>query len=229
LQGNFSFAHVSDDNYFLNPQSTSLHKFEDNQPNILLNVFGTYHFPEFRGKSMLVREPLGGWALHGVLRAYNGSLINNPGAVGSGGGTGGSQYGTSQTYVQLQNPKMSHNTYGQFFNNCYINQAGTVVGPSTCQSNPAFQQTWQFTLNTLTPYMDVRQRVHPLYDFSLFKQFPIHESDNFEIRGEFFNAFNTPNFGSPGTTPTSSSSYGIVTMTQQNDPRLIQLTARFNF
>jgi xanthine/uracil permease len=75
---------------------------------------------------------------------------------------------------------------------------------------------------------DVRQLVHPLMDLSLFKKFQLHESLNFEIRGEFFNVLNTPNFGGPGTTP-GSSNYGVVTLTQTNDPRLTQLTARLNF
>jgi hypothetical protein len=75
---------------------------------------------------------------------------------------------------------------------------------------------------------DVRQRVHPLFDFTLFKQFQLYESLNFEIRGEFFNLFNTPNFGGPNTS-LGSASYGIVTLTQANDPRLTQLTARLNF
>jgi hypothetical protein len=74
----------------------------------------------------------------------------------------------------------------------------------------------------------VRTRVHPLADASLFKKFPIHESATFEIRGEFFNVLNTPNFGGPGTTP-GSTSYGVVGLNEANDARIGQLTARFNF
>ena len=59
-------------------------------------------------------------------------------------------------------------------------------------------------------------------DLSLFKIFPIHESTTFEIRGEFFNILNTPNFGSPGT-GLGSSSWGVVTLTQANDARIGQL------
>jgi hypothetical protein len=96
-------------------------------------------------------------------------------------------------------------------------------------STPAYQQHLNFTFNNIGPYMNgVRQRVHPLVDLSLFKQFKIKERTSFEIRGEFFNVLNTPNFGGPGNS-TGTSTYGLVTLTQANDPRLTQLTARINF
>jgi hypothetical protein len=76
--------------------------------------------------------------------------------------------------------------------------------------------------------LNIRQRIHPLVDASLFKQFQIREGTSFEIRGEFFNVFNTPNFGGPGT-GLGSSTFGVVTLTQANDARIGQLTARINF
>jgi hypothetical protein len=74
----------------------------------------------------------------------------------------------------------------------------------------------------------IRTIVHPLADASLFKKFPIHENATFEIRGEFFNVLNTPNFGGPGATP-GGTTYGVVTLNEANDARIGQLTARFNF
>jgi hypothetical protein len=178
---------------------------------------------------------LGGWKLQSVLRMADGTLINNPGS------TGGSQYGTSTTYTQLRKPKTATRSYVRYFNTCWQNAAGalqytTVSGTgaivpgcdSTNNNLPAFAQNANFTLNNIGPYMNLRQLVHPLMDLSLFKQFKIHESANFEIRGEFFNVLNTPNFGGPGTGP-GTSTWGFVTQTQANDPRLTQLTARINF
>jgi hypothetical protein len=241
VQGNLTYSKIMDQNVFLNPQATTPFRFEDPQPNILSNFWGTYHFPELGGKPLIEREALGGWKLQGVLRADNATLIANPGSVGSSGNTGGSQYGTSQTYTELQNPKASYRSYTRYFNTCYENSSGalvytTVSGSgaivpgcdSTNNNVPAYRANPEFTLNSLGPYMNVRELVHPLLDVSLFKTFKIHESTSFEIRGEFFNALNTPNFGGPGTTP-GSSSWGYVTLTQANDPRLTQLTARINF
>jgi hypothetical protein len=61
---------------------------------------------------------------------------------------------------------------------------------------------------------------------------------SFEIRGEFFNVFNTPEWGGPGglgssNAGSSSSSYSATNPTgyfvQANDARIGQLTARINF
>jgi len=106
-----------------------------------------------------------------------------------------------------------------------------VVGANACASTtstPAFQQQLPFSSVLISPYTDVRQRIHPLLDVSMFKQFVIRERFNFEIRGEFFNVLNTPNFGGPGTS-LGSTTFGTVTQTQANDPRIGQLTGRVNF
>jgi hypothetical protein len=76
-------------------------------------------------------------------------------------------------------------------------------------------------------------------DLSMFKRFILREGMSFEIRGEFFNVLNTPNYGGPSTTLGASNSGSaagggsIATpngiLTQANDPRIGQLTARFNF
>ena len=41
------------------------------------------------------------------------------------------------------------------------------------------------------------------WDFSLFKNFRIHEGQNLEFRAELFNVFNTPQFANPVGTSTS--------------------------
>ncbi len=241
MQGNVTYSKIMDRTAFLNPQDAVPGHFEDNQPNIIANVWGTYHLPELDGKPAYERLPLGGWKLQGVLRMADGALISNPGAVGNTGSNGGSQYGTSTTFAQLRKPKTAIRSYVRYFNTCWQNAAGvlqytTVSGTgaivpgcdSTNNNLPAFAQNPQFTLNNIAPYMNLRQWVHPLADVSLFKTFKIRESANFELRGEFFNVMNTPNFGGPGTGP-GTSTYGLVTLTQANDPRLTQLTARINF
>jgi Carboxypeptidase regulatory-like domain/TonB dependent receptor len=228
VQGNFTWSKIMDQNIYLNAQDSldSPFRYQDPNPNLVANLVGIYQFSSLSGKSSIERWTLGGWQVNGVLRAQNGNLVANPG--GSGGSAG--------TVTPLSSAHLGNATYGRYFNTCYENAAGALVmttptapGCDSTASIPAFQQHLSFTLNNIGPYMnDVRQRVHPLMDLSLFKRFQLHESLNFEIRGEFFNVLNTPNFGGPGTTP-GSASYGIVTLTQLNDPRLTQLTARLNF
>ena len=235
IQGNLTYSKLMDQNVFLNPQIQTPFRYQDSQPNIYGNIWGTYHFPGFEGRKAYLREPLGGWKLQGVMRAANGPLIGTlPNSTGS-------QYGTSQTYVQLKNPTQGYKSYTRFFNTCWENSSGVLQmttvnatngavtpGCDSLNSTPAFQAEPSFTLASIGPELNIRELVHPIIDLSLFKTFPITESLNFEIRGEFFNALNTPNFGGPGLTP-GSTSYGVVTLTQANDPRLTQIMARFNF
>jgi len=85
-------------------------------------------------------------------------------------------------------------------------------------------------------------------DFSLFKNFQVAESKTLQIRGEFFNLFNTPQFNNPSAvapTPvatsttlvpniTAGSPYGTISSagsptTFQRISREIQLAAKFTF
>ena len=226
--GNFTWSKIMDTTLYLNAQDSLSQpfRFQDPNPNLVGNLVAIYQLPTLSGKPAYERLAIGGWQLNSVLRAQNGALVANP---------GGSVTAASNVNG-FSNPNLGNATYGRFFNTCYLNAAGapvlttpTAPGCDSANSTPAFQQRLAFTSNTTGPYMNyVRQRVHPLMDLSLFKKFNIKERTSFEIRAEFFNILNTPNFGGPGTTP-GSSNYGVVTLTQANDPRLTQLTARINF
>jgi hypothetical protein len=217
--GSFTWSHMMESFQYLNATDPGPERYQDGNPTLMSNIYINYGLPTFSGASRAVRTILGGWQANGVMRAYNGTLVGNPGSV-----------------TWLSNPHLSGHNYNRYFNTCYLNAAGAMVmttktAPAcdSASSVPAFQQHLNFTLNNTGPQMNgVRILDHPLIDASMFKTFPIHESTNFEIRGEFFNVFNTPNFGGPNTSP-GNSNYGIVSLTQQNDPRIGQLTARINF
>jgi hypothetical protein len=55
----------------------------------------------------------------------------------------------------------------------------------------------------------------------------VRENANVEFRSEFFNAFNTPQFGNPGTN-VSSATFGVISSTSVN-PRIVQFALKFNF
>jgi hypothetical protein len=67
-------------------------------------------------------------------------------------------------------------------------------------------------------------------DLSIFKRFAFTDRYSFELRGEFFNAFNHPNFTNPNSSYSTSSlgSFGKVFATV-NDAREIQLALKFYF
>jgi hypothetical protein len=68
---------------------------------------------------------------------------------------------------------------------------------------------------------------HNNWDFSLTKNTRLTERTNLEIRGEFFNGWNHPQFGVPSTGITPGSFGRISSMLQS--PREIQLALRLTF
>ena len=66
-----------------------------------------------------------------------------------------------------------------------------------------------------------------LWDLSLIKTFAFNDTTKLQLRGEFLNAFNHPQFSDPNLDPTSSS-FGKVT-SQANLPRNIQLAVKLIF
>ena len=81
----------------------------------------------------------------------------------------------------------------------------------------------------LTGVAEAKPRERPgLIDFSLFKTFALPSRMRLQVRLESFNLFNTPWFGAPNTTVTNAA-FGVVTPTQANDPRNIQIGVRFMF
>jgi hypothetical protein len=233
FQGNFTWNKLISHTSFLNnfgPGST-LSSIQDPGASLVGNVFGTLELPKFEKMHYAERLALGGWKVSMVLRAQNGALIAAPGGV-----------------YQIGNPYPAPHNWQRFFNTCYQNYAGTNVATGTSGSgtsavpipacdatspNPAYRQRYSYTIQTNPVYLPLRQRIWPLMDANVFKQFALGGGRSFEIRGDFFNVMNRPNFGGPGT-GLGSTSYGAIQVgatlpSQANDARIGQLTARINF
>jgi hypothetical protein len=61
----------------------------------------------------------------------------------------------------------------------------------------------------------------------VFKHFALTESLRLQLRAEFFNLFNTPQFGTPAGS-FGTANFGVVSV-QDNDPRDIQFALRLSF
>ena len=91
-----------------------------------------------------------------------------------------------------------------------------------------FSQPAAFTFGNVGRTLpNVRSDKLTNFDLSCFKEFPIRETLRAEFRGEFFNAFNTPQFGSPGLS-LGGSGFGVVSF-QANSPRQVQLALKVIF
>ena len=170
-----------------------------------------YELPFGRGRrfgssmSRLTDTLLGGWQVNGFTNFQSGAPIsisasNTAGLFGSQ--TRPNNNGTSGRLTGKVDERL----------NAYFNRA-------------VFSQPAAFTFGNLgIRQPDIRTDGVRNFDLSLFKDFKLIEREGgplrLQFRSEFLNAFNTPRFGGPNTTVTSSS-FGVIT-SQANAPRQIQ-------
>jgi Carboxypeptidase regulatory-like domain/TonB dependent receptor len=166
----------------------------------------TYNLPfHAEGRSKYVVE---GWQLNGIVQIFGGlpfSVLTAPPEAGTS---------NRAELVPGQPFSVSHPGIGEWFNTAAfaVPAAGTwgnsgrniLHGPGT---------------------KDV--------DFSVFKNFRLAESRSLQIRGEFFNLFNTAQFNNPANT-VGPKNFGTLTsagspQTFQRVSREIQLAAKFTF
>ena len=79
-----------------------------------------------------------------------------------------------------------------------------------------------------TTFPNIRQDAINEWDPSILKRINFTEKTYLQLRFEFFNVLNHPNFAAPGTLSATSSAFGVITAVA-NRPRTIQLGARFVF
>lgn len=95
--------------------------------------------------------------------------------------------------------------------------------------NPtAYAQPAQYFFGTCSPTPGPRAPGISTWDTSLFKKFPISEMKYFEFRAEFFNTWNTPQFGTPSDTTINTPGFGAIT-SLAIPPRQIQFALKFYF
>jgi len=166
-----------------------------------------YEMPFGRGKRYgagaagWVNWLLGGWQINGITSFQTGTPLSL-----SASNTAG-----------LFNPKTRTNNSGQ---------SGKLTGPvherlGRYFDTTVFSQPAPFTFGNVGERLpDIRNDGIRNWDLSLFKEFVPAERIRVQFRAEFLNAFNTPRFGGPNTTVTSSS-FGVIS-SQSNAPRQIQ-------
>jgi hypothetical protein len=183
-------------------------------PNRIV-ISGNWAIPLFSHTKGILSVFLKGWQANGVFMRENGFALGAPSGFMSTG----------------INPALPNGDNTKLFNTCVILTTGAQ---SNCTFNgqtlqPAFIQQQPNTLRTLSGVLPtIRPPKVPNTDLSLFKAVQVHERFNVQFRAEAFNATNSPQLGGPSTSLTSTSA-GVVTMTQNNDPRNVQLSLRVRF
>ncbi len=257
LQGNFTWDKVMLRNGFFGngPSGSSfdnaslasghLYSVQDNNPTMFGNVFGLLELPKFQALHSYERLIVGGWQVGSVIRFANGLLVSAPSNVDIIGNYYQPNANLFRTFNSCYQQQAVNSTTGAVTVtqvNSTQNSTGAYNTVTACDSespSPAFRQRIAYTSQNNSTYLNLRYGVHPQVDINVFKKFIIREGVSFEIRGDFFNITNTPNFPAPNTTlgaANTASRAGSGSLsnpagqaTQANDPRIGQLTARVNF
>lgn len=149
---------------------------------------------------------LGGWQVNMIFTARSGQ----PYSIVAGGDI--ANVGNGSTYERanlIGNPTLDNPSTAKWFNTAAF----------AIPSSGTYGNSGRNILRT--------QRLWNL-DTSVFRVFPIYKEMNLNLRAESFNVANHPTFGTPGTTITAPSSFGVVTSVVGNQ-RLMQFAAKINF
>jgi hypothetical protein len=216
--GSYTFSKTMQTLSYLAPQYTTLeHVLVPFDRSQHLSISSLMQLPFGKGKHFGSNwgTPLdmlaGGWQLNVIYEYMTGTPTPMPNAT------------------PVRNPAIPNQSYDEWFDTCTLLNNGSRSG---C-SSPTAPITWvQLKPNQLpmasTSLPHIRNPWAANVNVSLFKQFDIKERAKLELRGEAFNATNTPIYQGPNTSITSPL-FGVVTRSQQNFPRNMQLALRLQF
>lgn len=206
VQASYTWSKLEQATSFLNPADAAPVKSISPQdfPNHV-QLSWIYELPFGHGRPFLSRIPwlpnviVGGWQVAGSFMFQSGHPLGFGDAILTG--------------ESLALPGDQRSIY-KWFNTAAFN------------TNPS--QQLADNLVTLSPYFaSVRSPGYNTWDMSFMKDTQIRERLKLQLRADFLNAFNHPNFNGPDTNPTDSS-FGMIT-SSSIFPRRIQLNAKIVF
>jgi hypothetical protein len=189
----------------------------------ILNTIFLYQLPFGKGRpinprNFLLRGVLSNWQISGITTYRSGT--------GFGSIAGNCNLPNAGSCYSDFNPNFTGNVR---INGDY-NVADRMGNDTTVfLDRAAFQNPAAYTYGN-TPRSLIYKLHHPPsynQNFSLRREFPIHESWRFALQMDAFNAFNWVNWGNVNTNP-NNANFGRIT-SQSGQPRVIQFNARIMF
>jgi Carboxypeptidase regulatory-like domain/TonB dependent receptor/TonB-dependent Receptor Plug Domain len=199
----------------------------------------SYQLPKLPTNNAFAQAALGGWSVQGVTVFQTGHYLTVTGTNAQnvyGITTDRASVTGTCTPGQYVNPGSITSKLGGYINkSCFTSPAviGDEEPPGTCPASEVLPDGNCPAVATGFGNAGVGILRGPSelnFDFSLFKNFPIHkirDSANLQFRAEFFNIFNHPLFQDPDTSFTDAA-FGQITNTYGN-PRIVQLALKLSF
>ncbi|MBV9085469.1 MAG: TonB-dependent receptor [Acidobacteriaceae bacterium] len=171
-----------------------------------------YELPFLRAQQGIAGKALGGWEISAIVQVDSGVPLTATTTAGTDpaglGFIGPSAAGARPDMVCNPNSNAPHTIATWFNTACFADVPAGVIRPGNAGRGvitaPGFQR----------------------WDLSLFKNFAFYEHYRLQLRLDAFNAFNHAN---PSTVSTilGSSTYGQIT--NFHDPRIVQISGKFEF
>ncbi len=175
-------------------------------------VWGGYDLPFGKGqrwaKHGILNAIAGGWQLNWVLQSTSGtpfSLIGGGSQVNAPGNTQTADQIGPLTIIGGIGPAP---ITGQSVSCAPTNLACHYFDPSSFRAVPTAEIRFGSTGRNI-----IRGPGFFNLDGSIFRNFNITERVKFQLRMEMFGATNTPHFANPGTDPTNTATFGVITGT----------------
>ena len=201
----------------------------DRAQRLVINY--SYALPSFHSGQGWAGRVLSDWGVSGVTVAQSGQGMtltdpNGAGIYGFAGVTSRAQMCPGFTYGQLVNPGSIESKLNGYFNLNGVANTLVTRGNAGCPF-PVIGGASGFG-NTGRGILVGPGQFN--WDVSISKNVKIMEKSNLQIRSDFFNAFNHPQFANPAASSlvVNSSAFGQITTTTVA-PRIIQFALRYMF
>jgi hypothetical protein len=240
----FTWSKLFEDTSLLGPEIAGIHvehKLGGEDRTFHLSVAPIWELPIGRGKSFgggmpkLVDHLVGGWELSGTFTIQSGvpvvfgtdSFFSGNNIALAGGGTLAKWFDTTQ-FLAFPNKNIDISTYPAWTG--IQSLPGYSYRPAAGDSikNGVYQDFATNVRTFPTRWGSVRASRVNNVDAGLYKNVRFNERAKLQLRFEVYNAFNHVRFGAPNSDPTSSN-FGIVTGSEQNQARAVQLGGRLSF
>ncbi len=169
-----------------------------------------YQFPFTGGRNPVLRTLVKGWEANGILALYSGPPLAISGTVDR------ALVGHPNRPNRLSDPRLDTDRSRNDRIGTWFNRSAYAVQP-----NGAFGSA---------PRAEgqVRGPGDANFTLGLVKRFPgLREKHGAQLRGEFFNLLNRPNFNNPGTNIDQPATFGRIT--SAGNGRIIQLALKYTF